>query len=306
MIEDPIIYCDRPDKRQLDLRKLGVDCIPAASYTRLKSVVRAPDQHIHPGCIEIVLCLKGILAFEAGSERYDFLPGSVFVSTERQPHALSDNPKGLTTYSLLFRVPRANEPVLGLTLRESQWLARSLGHLPRRRFCDANEIKGHFDRLFAVYDSSAEPIAKRLELKATVLGLLMSVIKSAHASDRAIPPRIAAIVRRIVEHPENDYRMDALALESGLAPVSFSTAFKQSTGLPPHAFLLNERIRRACQLLTETDRPIQVISDTLRFSSPQHFTATFRDTIGMTPTCFRMHHHSLKGLRQSNIFQQSI
>lgn len=292
MLIDPIVHVDKPNCRKLDLRPFGIDCIPVLGWMKLNSIGSAPDQHIHRGCIEIVLCLRGILTFLAGDKRYEFLPGGVFVSTDRQPHALAENPKGLATYSLLYSVPKLGKSVLGLSARETGWLTKSLANLPHRRFRDATQIKEKFARLFRLYDAPAKKtLGARLEMKSAVLDLLLAVISSAHAENIAAPACIAAIADRIVTHPENDYSLRSLADEAGLATVSFSALFKRATGLPPHGFILYQRIRRACELLTDTSRSIRAISDTLRFASPQHFTSAFRAAIGQTPARYRATKH---------------
>jgi AraC family transcriptional regulator len=54
----------------------------------------------------------------------------------------------------------------------------------------------------------------------------------------------------------------------------FARAFKQSTGLPPHQYLLGQRVERAKKLLIEKQLPIVDISYQLGFASQSHFTAT--------------------------------
>ena len=83
MTEDPICYQDKPGRRVLDLRPCGVDCIPVLGLSDFHMVHPGTDYHIHPRCIEICLCVRGNLAFETTDRTYPFLPGSLFVSTER-------------------------------------------------------------------------------------------------------------------------------------------------------------------------------------------------------------------------------
>jgi AraC-like DNA-binding protein len=66
----------------------------------------------------------------------------------------------------------------------------------------------------------------------------------------------------------------------------FAHAFKQSTGLPPHRYVLEQRMARAEQLL-EGSNSILEISHILGFCSQAHFTRTFTREIGLSPGCYR-------------------
>lgn len=98
------------------------------------------------------------------------------------------------------------------------------------------------------------------------------------------PERFVQLARRMAEHPGEDYRLPALADELGLSLSSFSETFKRTTGLPPHAYLVSCRIRRAQELLARGTSSLKAISDSLGFSSTQHFATTFRSLTGLPPS----------------------
>ena len=287
MTANPIVYQDRPGQRVLDLRPAGVDCIPVLGLSNFRMIHPGTDYHIHPGCVEICLCIRGNLAFETEAGAYPFLPGNVFVSTEREPHRMRHNPKGLMVCRILFAVPRPGRRILGLTASETEWIVRSLTHLPKRLFKSTPRIKEAFETLFKIYDSERLAAIRSVKLKSATLELLIAVIEAARLLPAKTPDQIASLMRRMREHPEKDYPIEALSRESGLSPSALSETFKHAAGLPPHAYLIDCRIRKAQELLAKGQSSIKAISDTLHFSSTQHFATTFKRIIGVNPQEFR-------------------
>jgi AraC-like DNA-binding protein len=292
---DPVIYRDKPGDRLLDLRPDGVGCIPALGMSSYLNVREGTEEHCHPGCVEIVLNLRGRLMFESLGEEYPFMPGSVFVSAPDQPHRMRLNPKGLILQRILFEIPKKGRGVLGFSVRETEWLVRSLTHLPKRVFAATDKIKNAFAALFEIHDEDRRKgYARRLKMKTATADLLVSVIEAARKEPTRAPSAIADIARRIAENPERDYQIEELSKEAGLAPAKFFENFKRETGLPPHSFILNCRIRRAQTLLENGKRSIDAISGMLRFSSRQHFSTVFKHTLGTTPARYRLKCKSAK------------
>ena len=87
--------------------------------------------------------------------------------------------------------------------------------------------------------------------------------------------------------PEADYVLDDLLAETRLSQSSLAFKFKQLVGLPPHAFLIACRIRRAKELLERTDRTVLEIASELKFSSSQHFATRFKQETGFSPNAWR-------------------
>jgi AraC family transcriptional regulator len=73
----------------------------------------------------------------------------------------------------------------------------------------------------------------------------------------------------------------------GLSPNHFGEAFKVSVGMPPHRFLMEQRVRRATALLREEENSIAEIAQAVGFSSQSHLTVNFRRVTGLTPGQFR-------------------
>ena len=102
---EPIFYEDGKDWRIVDLRPHGVDCIPLFAFGNFAAMRPGAEPHVHPGCIEVSLCMRGNVVYEADGVEYPVLPGHVFISRPDEPHRRRDNPKGMSLYRMLFRLP---------------------------------------------------------------------------------------------------------------------------------------------------------------------------------------------------------
>ena len=103
-----------------------------------------------------------------------------------------------------------------------------------------------------------------------------------------LPPRALRRVREYIEaHLEQTISIEALAGIVGLSKYHFARAFKQSEGLTPHDYLLQCRVRRAQELLANTDLPLSEIALASGFSDQSHCARRFRERVGVTPSSYR-------------------
>lgn len=288
-LEITIPYVDTSERRVIDLTPDGIPCIPVLGLCNYRRMRPEPKEHIHPGCLEISFCQRGSLMFESGGEKFPFLPGHIFVSRPDQPHRLLSNPKGLLTYWLFFRIPEKGAPLLGLPPDEAAWLRRQLLRFPRRLFEGNSKIRQGFVRIFQTYDTEPRNTPRRrLSLRNMVVDLLLSILNAANSQREGQPnSRLQSVIGEMREHPERAYSIDSLSARLAISSSLLISLFKQETGLPPHAFLLDCRIAYAKRKLEKTTDSIGDIADHLLFSSSQHFAAYFRHATGMTPSQWR-------------------
>jgi AraC family transcriptional regulator len=101
------------------------------------------------------------------------------------------------------------------------------------------------------------------------------------------PARLRRVEEFLMAHLADDIGLDTLAEIAGLSAKHFARAFRQSTGLPPHRWLIERRIERAKALLMEADVNLAEIALTCGFADQSHLTAAFRKSVGATPGSFR-------------------
>ncbi|HUO66238.1 MAG TPA: AraC family transcriptional regulator [Gammaproteobacteria bacterium] len=77
-----------------------------------------------------------------------------------------------------------------------------------------------------------------------------------------------------------------LAQACGLSPRHFARAFRQSTGLTPHRWLLRHRVQQAKGLLG-TALPLAEIALRCGFADQSHFTRVFSQEAGLSPGQWR-------------------
>ena len=81
--------------------------------------------------------------------------------------------------------------------------------------------------------------------------------------------------------------LSRLAAECGLSVRHFARAFRRSTGMPPHRWLLNRRVERAKDLLRTRALSLADVGAFCGFADQSHFTRTFTAMVGVSPGAWR-------------------
>lgn len=80
-----------------------------------------------------------------------------------------------------------------------------------------------------------------------------------------------------------------LAAAANLSESHFRRSFKQCFGIAPQEFILQQRLRQAAKMLTQTDRSITEVSLDCGFGDQSHFSRQFGRFFGETPRSYRLH-----------------
>jgi AraC family transcriptional regulator len=67
----------------------------------------------------------------------------------------------------------------------------------------------------------------------------------------------------------------------------FSRAFHKSTGLAPHAWLLQARVESAKAMLRSGDASLSAIARACGFADQSHFARVFTSRVGLSPGAWR-------------------
>jgi AraC-like DNA-binding protein len=97
----------------------------------------------------------------------------------------------------------------------------------------------------------------------------------------------------IEKRAEENMKIGELAQQLNVDRSHLTSCFKKAYGLSPRHYLTQVRIRRAKELLTDTDWSMEKIAEELHFSSPSHFVKFFLHAVGVTP--FKFRNRSKKG-----------
>jgi AraC-like DNA-binding protein len=126
-----------------------------------------------------------------------------------------------------------------------------------------------------------------------VLGLL-----APHGSPEPRRTRASARHARLVRHarellssrPERPWAVGSIARVLGVSPFQACRVFRRATGYTLHAYLIEQRLRRALALFDLFDAGasnLRAIAAAAGFASHSHFSAHFHAAFGATPSQFR-------------------
>lgn len=93
--------------------------------------------------------------------------------------------------------------------------------------------------------------------------------------------------RFIREHACSGIKVDDILREVPLTRRVLESRFKKYFGHSPHDAILKTRLRRAEELLRETDLPLTVIADRSGFIHTEYFSVVFKKWKGIAPSQFR-------------------
>jgi len=144
-----------------------------------------------------------------------------------------------------------------------------------------------FDTLFHTLVSNEEPLSAESELIDWLTPLF-----SHRSAGSAIEPgaeKLNAVRELLLDRLDENLPLDALCAVSGLNRYQLIRSFRRHYGMAPHAWLLDQRIKRAKQLLRDGMALIET-AQRLGFSDQAHFQRHFKRRTAVTPghyqSCF--------------------
>lgn len=99
---------------------------------------------------------------------------------------------------------------------------------------------------------------------------------------------IARLMKAIELHLDDcDYTVEQLAADVAQSRSGLYRKMQQMLGITPNDFLRNIRLKRAAQLMAETDIPVSQISLMVGFKTPRYFSQCFKSMFGVLPSEYR-------------------
>jgi AraC family transcriptional regulator len=96
-------------------------------------------------------------------------------------------------------------------------------------------------------------------------------------------PRLRSVLGYIQSNLGEELSITELAGVAGLGPDHFCRAFRNSVGVPPHQYVIGQRISEAKRLLAARRMSVAEVALTLGFANQSHFTGVFHRVVGTTP-----------------------
>ena len=112
-----------------------------------------------------------------------------------------------------------------------------------------------------------------------------------YVSDKYATKNIDSRMQKVMEYIylwyAKDLSLNELAEVASLSVSRFSSLFKQTFGLYPLQYIINYRIKRACDLLRHTEYSITTIAEMVGFEDPLYFSRVFKKQMNVNPTLYR-------------------
>ena len=100
--------------------------------------------------------------------------------------------------------------------------------------------------------------------------------------------RLKRVLEYIDANLDKNITLSELAGIANMSLYYFAVLFRQSTGLSPHRYILNQRVElRAKELLRDPRLSVLDVSINVGFEHQNNFARAFRRVIGVSPTQFR-------------------
>jgi len=125
----------------------------------------------------------------------------------------------------------------------------------------------------------------------SILGTYYYKSKNEPFTDSYIVEKIKEARLIIKNNAENELSQEDIARKIGLGYSWYRRMFKEYTGVSPVQYHLQQKLMKAKELLTTTEKNISEIAYSLHFENVSQFSTFFRKKEGITPSEFRNRTH---------------
>ena len=121
----------------------------------------------------------------------------------------------------------------------------------------------------------------------TILSILASKRQYSSESHNISVHRIEKACRDMIRNYNAPLDIKKYSYDCNLSPSRFTHLFKECTGKSPQAYLIGIRIKKACELLENTDLSISKIGELVGIPDQNYFSRIFKNYTSKSPTDYR-------------------
>jgi AraC family transcriptional regulator len=116
--------------------------------------------------------------------------------------------------------------------------------------------------------------------------------RATHDPSRLTPIQLRRVLDLIETRLHEALTLEDMASVAGLGVCTFSRRFRETQGRAPHAFVIDQRVKRAQQLLMRGDLAVKEVAASCGFSDQAHLTRVLRARLDVTPARLRASGHA--------------
>lgn len=248
--------------------------------------------HKHVNLFEIIYVLEGSLSLYTQEYTFEIRKGDVAIFFPEQVHGFLND-----TYA----PHQAYFMQIDLSFRHQNWAfwpdksstPASFFHSLSLPFFPVTPLfRNYFEQLLLEHQNRDE--YSEINARSLLNNILVELLRSYRKHMRK--PSIPAIEPSTLLNKVNEIikeRLSAnitcfsMANALNMSERHLSRVVRNITGLPPMKYVQQYRIHHAKKCLLEDRVAIATLAQDLAFSSPAHFTKTFKDFTGITPSQYR-------------------
>ncbi len=121
-----------------------------------------------------------------------------------------------------------------------------------------------------------------------IIGMLSRCYGRSPSPDGKALLRIGEALSHLERNIHREVNLEELASIAHMSRRSFLRVFQSATGTSPLAWVIEQRINRACSLLRHTDRRVTEIAFDVGFNDSNYFTRQFTKATGFSPRNYRL------------------
>lgn len=229
---------------------------------------------------QLIYITEGNGVFERGQEKYMIKPGSLILIRPKEKHRYRPQTKtGWIENYVGFNGEFANH------FCEQSIFANKQPVIHCGIRAELIETYRNINRLIQEERPGFQQIAAGLIIK--LLGCTVAFQKQIDFTDKPIEKTIQQARFQMQKNVEKDMDLHQFATQHFIGYSYFRKMFKKYTGVAPHQYYLDLKIRRAKALLLTSNKSIKEISYALNFESIHYFSRLFKNKTGVNPTSFR-------------------
>ena len=270
---------------------------PPYPFLKLPDLDFTQQQHYHDFS-ELVIVTEGTGLHWVEGFEFHVAAGDVFLIQGDQQHYFKEL-YGLTLYNVMFQSDRLQLPtkelkkipgfnavfVLEPSYREKHNFKSRL-HLDHSGLAKVQQMLRQMEQEIKSQESGFE-----ISLLGNLIQLFVFLSRQYSKAPQTVQGQAILRIAEVIGALEKDYsspwKLSGLADLAHMSEGNLHRVFKEAVGQSPIDYLIQLRLHRAMELLSETTLSITEIAFQVGFNDSNYFTRQFKKVVGISPSRYR-------------------